>query len=186
MLVPVYLKTPMLKNGETVDLRLYRPEDEEHLVSFYTTLSSETLRWALPPYDRARIERWVSDPEHSIILLALHKEKIVGHLQIFSQPLSRLKGIGELLIYIHQYYQNLGLETWMMEEAIKLARERGLHRVGLTVVADNKHAIKVYEKVGFQHEGVRKEDYFGEDRRYHDVVEMGYVILTGHGQDDQD
>ncbi len=100
LLVPVYLKTPMLKNGEKVDLRLYRPEDKEHLVSFYTSLSKNTLRWALPPYDRARVERWIADREGPLILLALHNDKIVGHLHIYTPPQPRLKGIGELFIYI--------------------------------------------------------------------------------------
>ncbi len=175
-MVPVYLKTPMLKNGETVDLRLYRPEDKEHLVSFYTSLSKNTLRWALPPYDRARVERWVADREDPLILLALNNDKIVGHLHIYTPPQSRLKGIGELFIYIHDYYQNLGLGTVMMKESVSLARKMGFHRVGLSVVADNKTAIRVYEKVGFQHEGVRKDSYYGEDGQYHDMVEMGIVL----------
>ncbi len=31
-------------------------------------------------------------------------------------------------------------------------------------------------KVGFKHEGVRREDYFGEDGRYLDIVKMGLVL----------
>jgi len=166
----------MLRNGETVDLRLYREEDRERLVRFYTSLSKNAFRWALPPYDRARVERWLADRENPLILLALDKGKIVGHLHIQTQPQSRLKGIGELFIYIHDYYQNLTLGTWMMEESIGLARDRGLHRIGLSVVADNKPAIRLYEKVGFLHEGVRKQAYYGEDAQYHDMVEMGIVL----------
>ena len=64
----------------------------------------------------------------------------------------------------------------MMEESINLARDRGLHRIGLSVVADNKPAVRLYEKVGFQHEGVRKQAYYGEDGQYHDMVEMGIVL----------
>ena len=175
-MVPVYIKSPMLRNGETVDLRLYRDEDRERLVSFYTSLSKNALRWALPPYDRARVERWLADRENPLILLALDKGKIVGHLHIYTRSESRTKGIGELFIYIHDYYQNLGLGTWMMEESLSLTRDRGLHRIGLSVVADNKHAIRLYEKVGFQREGVRKQAYYDEDGQYHDMVEMGIIL----------
>ncbi len=165
-----------MRNGETVDLRLYREEDRESLVSFYTSLSKNALRWALPPYDRARVERWLADRENPLILLALDKGKIVGHLHIYTLPQPGLKGIGELFIYIHDYYQHLGLGTWMMEESINLARDRGLHRIGLSVVADNKPAVRLYEKVGFQHEGVRKQAHYGDDGQYHDMVEMGIVL----------
>ena len=64
----------------------------------------------------------------------------------------------------------------MMAEAVQLSREKGLHRLALSVIADNHNAIKLYEKVGFKHEGLRREDYLGEDGKYHDVVEMGLLL----------
>jgi len=34
----------------------------------------------------------------------------------------------------------------------------------------------LYEKVGFQREGVKRENYLGEDGKYHDEVEMGILL----------
>jgi hypothetical protein len=135
----------VLKNGKTLRLGTYRPEDKEGLVSMYASMSPEAIKWGLPPYDRARIERWTSDLANRIILIARLEEKIVGHLQ-------------------------------MMKKAIELAKERGFHRIGLTVVADNHRAIKVYEKVGFKKEGIARETFYGDDHRYHDEVEMGLLL----------
>ncbi len=166
-----------LKDGRTVIVRLYTPADNPHLVSFYAALSSETLRWGLPPYDRQRIERWTSDLSRNMILLALHQSRVVGNLNVFQQAWSeRLKANGELIIYLHQEFQGVGLGTAMMREAIRGSRQKGLHRLALSVIADNRNAIKLYEKVGFQHEGLRREDYLGEDGKYHDVVEMGLLL----------
>jgi RimJ/RimL family protein N-acetyltransferase len=47
-----------------------------------------------------------------------------------------------------------------------------LHKVELGVFAFNKHAIKLYEKVGFKIEGVRKDHLFYEGK-YYDEIEMG-------------
>jgi RimJ/RimL family protein N-acetyltransferase len=44
------------------------------------------------------------------------------------------------------------------------------------VVADNKRAIKVYEKVGFKKEGIARDAFYGDDHRYHDEVEMGLLL----------
>ncbi len=166
-----------LKDGRTVLLRPYRAEDKEELVTLYASLSPETLRWSLPPYDREKIDRWTSDPSSSIILMAWSETRAVGHLQVFLRTFSpRLKGLGELIIYLHQDYQNVGLGTAMMREAVRLAREKGLHRLSLSVIADNRPAIRIYEKVGFHHEGLRLQEYFGEDGKYHDVVEMGLLL----------
>ncbi len=166
----------VLKNGRAVRLATYRPEDKEPLVSMYASMSPEAVKWGLPPYDRARIEYWTSDLTNNITLLARLDERVVGHLRLFTIPFARRKGIGELLIYIHQDFQNLGLGTLMMRKAIELAKERGYHRIGLTVVADNKRAVKVYEKVGFKKEGIERETFYGDDHRYHDEVEMGLLL----------
>lgn len=169
-------KDATLKDGRQIVLILYRPEDKEALVSMYASMSPEAVKWGLPPYDRARIEYWTSDLTNNITLLARLDERVVGHLRLFTIPFARRKGIGELLIYVHQDFQNLGLGTLMIRKAIELAKERGFHRIGLTVVADNKWAIKVYEKVGFKKEGIARETFYGDDHRYHDEVEMGLLL----------
>jgi len=56
------------------------------------------------------------------------------------------------------------------------ARDRHLHRVELTVVADNLHGIGLYEKVGFQREGVKRENFLGDDGKYHDEIVMGILL----------
>ncbi len=174
--MPISDQPVTLKNGRSVRLATYRPEDKEALVSMYASMSPEAIRWGLPPYDRARIERWTTDLTNNITLIARLEERIVGHLQLFRIPYERRKGVGEVFIYIHQDFQNLGLGTLMMRKAIELAKERGFHRLGLTVVADNHRAIKVYEKVGFKKEGIARETFYGEDHRYHDEVEMGLLL----------
>lgn len=169
--------TPVvLKNGRTVGIRAYKPSDKEGLVSMYADLSQESLRWSMPPYNRQRIERWTSNPEHTIVLVALDKHRIVGHLQISIGTSPRFREMGDLFIYLHQDYQNLGIGAALMREAIAEARHRRLHRIELTVVADNHRAIRLYEKVGFQREGVKRENYLGEDGKYHDEITMGFLL----------
>ncbi len=169
-------KDAILKDGRRTVLRLYRPEDKEALVAMYASMSQEALKWGMPPYDRARIERWTTDLTNNVTLIARSEERVVGHLYMFKTPFERRKGVADLLIYIHQDFQNLGLGTLMMKKAIELAKERGLHRIGLTVVADNHSAIRVYEKVGFKKEGIARETFYGDDHRYHDEVEMGLIL----------
>ena len=64
----------------------------------------------------------------------------------------------------------------MMYELVALARTEGLHRIGLSVIADNKLAIHLYEKFDFKSEGLKKDAYFGEDGKYHDELMMGLII----------
>jgi|SRR5712664_3034501 len=173
---PHLKRNATLKDGREIIVRLYHPDDKEALVSMYASMSQEALKWGMPPYDRARIDRWTSDLTNNTSLIARSEERVVGHLYMFRTPYERRKGVADLLIYIHQDFQDLGLGTMMMGKAIELAKERKFHRLGLTVVADNQRAIKVYEKVGFKKEGIARETFYGDDHRYHDEVEMGLLL----------
>jgi len=88
----------------------------------------------------------------------------------------RLKGVGELLIYLHQDYLNKGLGTHMMAFALDLSRKKGMYRVSLQVVRDNTRAIHLYEKMGFALEGILKDSYFGVDGYYHDELQMAKIF----------
>jgi putative acetyltransferase len=170
------VKEVKLKDGRSILLREAMSDDIDRLTDFYKSLSEEVLIYGLPPYDRTRVERFLSGLGRDIIVLALDHEKVVGHLQIFVYTLQRLKGIGELIIYLHQDYLNKGLGTHMMTFALELVRRKGLHRVFLQVVKDNTRAVHLFKKMGFILEGILKDAYFGVDGRYHDILLMAKIF----------
>jgi len=49
-----------------------------------------------------------------------------------------------------------------------------LHRIYLRVFAENKRAVRAYEKIGFQHEGRWREAEFRHGR-YHDILWMSIL-----------
>lgn len=165
-----------LKDGRIVLIKKFRIEDKEKLIGIYESLSDKALRWALPPYTKERIERWLSSLQNLITIVAFYNNKIVGYAQIFKFPHPRRKGTGDTVIYLHQDFHNVGLGTAMLTKLLELAKKEGLHRVGLHVVADNKQAIHLYQKLGFKIEGVIKDSYFGEDGRYHNQLVMGLIL----------
>jgi putative acetyltransferase len=166
-----------LKDGRSVLIKEFQIEDKEKFIEMYENLSAEAVRWGMPPYNRERLEKgWLSNLQNLISIVAFYNGKIVGHAQIFKFPHLRLKGTGDLIIYLHQDFHNVGLGTAMLSELIRLAKKERLHRIGLTVVADNKPAINLYKKFGFKMEGVKRDAYFGEDGKYHDEIEMGLIL----------
>ncbi len=164
-----------LKDGRRAQIRPLEVADKEALVKFYANLSSEVLRWALPPYDRPRVERFISNPGELIGVVGEVEGQVVGHLHIFRYS-SRMSHLGELIIYLNQNFLGVGLGTAMMKSGLGLAKARGLHRVQLTVIKGNENAIHVYESVGFHREGERIDGYLGADRQYYDAIEMGIIL----------
>ncbi|MGD8506432.1 MAG: GNAT family protein [Candidatus Bathyarchaeota archaeon] len=165
-----------LKDGREVILRLMAIDDKERLLEMFSSMSKEALRWSMAPYTREVIERWVKNIQNLIPLVAEHDNLMIGYAGIMKLPHPRLKGNGDLAMYIHQDFQGVGLGTIMTELLVNLAKEHGMHRVGLYVIADNKIAIHLYKKLGFEVEGNMKDSFFGEDGKYHDVLIMGRIL----------
>jgi len=165
-----------LKDGRVVSIRSFRPEDFEAMLAMFQSLSAEALRFGNPPYDRARLERWVSGLEGGILLLAFDGEKVVGVAMVFGRGRTGFRGIGEFVSYIHQDYHRKGLGTFLAKTILQEAKAKGFRRVSLQVVADNTGAIKVYERAGFLHEGRMKAAFLGDDGDYHDKLVMGVLL----------
>jgi RimJ/RimL family protein N-acetyltransferase len=64
----------------------------------------------------------------------------------------------------------------MTEKLLKIAENEGIHKIELTVVADNKSATSLYKKFRFKVEGVSKDSFYGNDEKYHDIVHMGLIL----------
>jgi RimJ/RimL family protein N-acetyltransferase len=164
------------KDDRTVALRFLVWEDKKGIVEFFASMSTEALEWGNPPYTDEVVDRWISNLENMIALVAVYDKLIVGYGMIGKGARERRRGVGDLAMYLHQDFQNAGLGTAMLSLLLNLAKKEGLHRIGLHVIADNKIAIHLYEKFGFRREGALKESYFGQDERYHDELVMGLVL----------
>jgi len=57
------------------------------------------------------------------------------------------------------------------------ARSKGLHRLELTVDVENRRAIALYEKCGFEREGVKRHSRRIEGR-YSDELYMSKLIAV--------
>jgi len=67
-------------------------------------------------------------------------------------------------------------------EALLLALHYGfgmrqLHRIELEALAGNRRAIQLYERLGFEQEGIRREVYYF-NHSYHDVIMMSMLEYT--------
>lgn len=165
-----------LRDGREVIIRFLNPEDRDGLFRMFSSMSEKALEWSMAPYTMENVQQRINNLPTLIALVAEYQEEIVGWASIYKSSHPRRKGLGDLGIYLHQDFHNVGLGTAMTERLLQLAKNEKMHRIELTVVGENKIALRLYEKFGFQIEGVSKDAFFGFDGKYHDMVHMGLIL----------
>jgi len=165
-----------LKDNREVTVRFLTVDDKDKLFQLFSSMSDDALEWSMAPYTIEVIQRWIDNIKNLIALVAEWNNKIVGYTAIYKFPHPRRKGVGNQLIYLHQDFHNVKLGTAMMEKLLQLAKKEGMHKIELQVVADNEVAIHLYEKFGFEIEGVSKDSFLGSDGKYHDMTHMGLIL----------
>lgn len=103
-------------------------------------------------------------------------KKIVGEIDITIKNFARIKHNGMLTIGILPEYQNQGLGSLFMDQALKFAHERELRRIELSVFASNQPALALYKKYGFVVEGLRKNFLRRDDGSFEDDVIMAKYL----------
>jgi L-amino acid N-acyltransferase YncA len=93
----------------------------------FSSMSETALEWSMAPYALEDIERWIGSLPTLIALVAEYQGKIVGWASIHKFPRPRRKGVGDLVIYLHQDFHNIGLGTAMTEQLLQLAKIEKMH-----------------------------------------------------------
>jgi ribosomal protein S18 acetylase RimI-like enzyme len=154
-------KTFTAKNGETIQFRPKQAADTEMLWVMFSTLSEATVSNLIPPFTRERVEGWTKDIDYSKVLAIVAvtaNGRIVANASLQFNPQEVLRHKAELGITVHDSCQNLGVGTALIEHLLEIAKEKGIKKVHLTVRADNKRAIHLYNKFGFKVEGTFQKE----------------------------
>ncbi|MEA4961027.1 GNAT family N-acetyltransferase [Lutispora sp.] len=103
--------------------------------------------------------RGLSDNDH--LLVAEFEEegarKVVGLIGMNVSRNPRLRHSASIGLMVHPDYQARGIGTALFEKIIDLADNwLMLTRLELAVFVENQRAVKLYESLGFQIEGIKK------------------------------
>jgi RimJ/RimL family protein N-acetyltransferase len=83
-------------------------------------------------------------------------DRVVGWCDILRNRVEGFRHAGQFGIGVIAAYRGAGLGRRLAEAAIKSAWERELERIALVVFASNVRAIALYQRLGFEEEGVRR------------------------------
>lgn len=139
------------KAGLKVEVVEFYENRLSELVEMYDEFEPKRAAQGLPPIGRDRIATWLRHLQKSAHnLLALWDDRVIGHAMLCPMEGQR----AEFAIFLHQDFRNQGIGTALTQVTLEYARLKGLRHVWLSVEVNNRCAIRVYGKQGFQVSGM--------------------------------
>ena len=105
---------------------------------------------------------------------AVSGQTVIGWCDIRPSPREVQPHAGTLGMGIRTGFRGQGIGSRLIEWCLNDAWPRGFTRIGLDVFSANLAAIALYEKFGFQHEGIKRRGRL-IDGVYDDVIVMGLL-----------
>lgn len=168
--------------GEHVTLRAWERDDIKVRWESDQTADAEEQRmrdWHEPPKSlvqrEAEFDAQQAEPDPATVALIIEAEgRVIGDINFFHvETRNRTASVG--LSIWRPEDRGRGYGTDAMRALLRWGfAQMNLHRVELSVDPANERALRVYEKLGFEREGLRREAHYA-DGRYTDDVIMGIL-----------
>ncbi|MDQ0258025.1 RimJ/RimL family protein N-acetyltransferase [Evansella vedderi] len=146
-------------------IREIRTSDADSFLEVNHQLDNETSFMLYEPGERKTtvekqkimLERVSKEKTSNIWVLENDVGKLVGYLALFGQTLQRNSHSAYIVVGIIEDYQGQGLGKKLFIQMEEWAKEKGIHRLELTVMKHNYKALQLYLKMGFEIEGVKRD-----------------------------
>lgn len=163
-------------------IREIHENDAEDFLILCQKLDEETQFMMLEPGERLttvaeqqeRIRR-LCLRDNQIILVAESDDQLVGYLAALGGDFRRNRHCAHIVIGVLQDFAGQGIGARFFTEIDGWAQRQNIHRLELTVMAHNRAAIGLYQKMGFAIEGTKKESLFVNDQ-YVDEYYMAKLL----------
>ncbi|WOB49458.1 GNAT family N-acetyltransferase [Xanthomonas hydrangeae] len=129
------------------------------------------------------VEQWrrqlLHEDERQLALVALHGAEVVGVGSLGSQARVRRAHVGGIALAVRPDWHGRGVGTRLLSALLDVAdRWMQLHRLELTVYADNTAAVALYQRHGFEVEGELR-DYAMRDGGFVSAYSMARLRQSG-------
>lgn len=159
---------------------LKNKKDAKAAAIFLDKLATETIFTNQYPNQPPRNLQKMADAyadENSFFFGVFEGERLLGTVScIIKKPQHPWCNFSAVFgISILKEIYGKGIASKMMDEMIKWAYSKGLHRIEGFVRTTNERALRLYIKKGFVIEGIHREDAF-IDGRWHDSYSIAKLI----------
>jgi L-amino acid N-acyltransferase YncA len=164
---------------QPVTLRLMNSSDNEALLAFARSLPSDDLLFlSVDITEPEAVAAWARDLESGrvITVLAESNGRLLGHGTLIRNNLTWTRHLGEIQLLISPAARGLGLGNLLASEIFAVAEQRGLQKIVARMASEQKSAISVFERLGFNAEALLADFVIDRNDRTHDLIVMTYDV----------
>lgn len=122
--------------------------------------------------EERRFIRSQNESDLNLILLGFLDGEHVGNCSLAGLQPCRYRHRAEIAIALYRQYTGMGIGEIMLKELFSAAEAKGFEQLELEVVADNKRAITLYQRLGFEIFGTFPRNMKYRDGSYADACWM--------------
>ncbi|MEK4075631.1 GNAT family N-acetyltransferase [Paenibacillus sp. FSL M7-0656] len=166
--------------GLSYSIRSAEEKDAEALSSLRVQIDGETENMDREEgeayIDAAGFRRIIhldTEKSRNLFLVAVVAGEIVGYSRCEGTELKRFCHKVEFGVCVSREFWGHGIGKNLLEKSIEWADQTGVEKMTLNVLASNEKAIELYQKSGFEIEGILKKDRRHADGQYYDTIVMG-------------
>lgn len=168
------------KTGKNIVLRSAQESDADNLIRYMKKTAEETL-YLIRESEEVTItyEREVSfiqnmeNSERGLMLIATIDGNHIGNCSLSETgSFMRYKHRCSIAIALYKEYWGRGIGEIMMRTVLEEARKAGFEQAELEVISENKGAISLYKKLGFETHGHLPRNMKYSDGTYADAEWM--------------
>lgn len=166
---------------EGLHIRRAEPDDSAAIHEIYSCPKAFAGTLQLPYPSLARWRQQLAEPgDDTYNLVAVADGRVVGQFGLHTFPnRPRRRHAGTVGMGVHDEWQGQGVGSALMRAGVDLADKwLNLTRLELEVYTDNEPAIRLYERFGFEREGVLRQ-YAFRDGDYVDAYSMARLRPSG-------
>ncbi|OPH47019.1 GNAT family acetyltransferase [Paenibacillus ferrarius] len=109
----------------------------------------------------------------NLFLVAVADKRIVGFSRCEGTYLKRFSHKVEFGVCVLKDFWGYGIGKNLLQESITWADSNDIKKITLNVLETNTKAIELYKRLGFEIEGILKNDKILSDGEYYNTIVMG-------------
>ncbi|MEO9893500.1 GNAT family N-acetyltransferase [Aurantibacter sp.] len=154
----------MILRGDHIYLRALEPSDLEFLYELENNPEIWEVSGTITPYSKQVLKLYLENAHRDIydvkqlrLCICHNSGKLLGLIDLFDfDPKNKRAGMG--IIIVQKEYRNKGIGSAAINLMCEYAFDvLNLHQLFANVASDNEPSIKLFEKMGFEQVGVKKD-----------------------------